>query len=351
MFNDSRLGNLLLASLLCAAAASARQPAPQSQAGATGAMHLDVVVTSKSGPPVSGLAQQDFTLLDNKAAQTITSFKEVSAREAAVEIVLVIDAVNDTVQNLGYERIQIDKFLEADGGNLAYPIAIDVLTDTGIEPVASFSSNGDALSAVLQKSDIGLRSIGRTAGYWGATERLQYSLDGLNAIVKSEAPRPGRKVIVWVSPGWPLLDGPNVELGSKEQQQLFATIVSISTDFLRDHITLYSVDPLGAGESPLRESEYEQFLKGVSKPDQTQPGNLGLEVIAIQSGGQALSAGNDTAKSLEDCVADSAPYYEISFEPAAPERPDEYHRLEIKLDRPGLTARTREGYYAEPPAN
>jgi hypothetical protein len=77
-------------------------------------------------------------------------------------------------------------------------------------------------------------------------------------------------------------------------------------------------------------------------------GNLGLQVIAIQSGGLALSAGNDIATFLDECVADSAPYYEISFEPIAPERPDEYHRLEIKLATPGLTARTRQGYYAQP---
>jgi hypothetical protein len=28
--------------------------------------------------------------------------------------------------------------------------------------------------------------------------------------------------------------------------------------------------------------------------------------------------------------------------------PNEYHALEIKLGKPGLTARTRTGYYAQP---
>jgi VWFA-related protein len=331
-------------------AASAQQPAPQTQAGA-GRIYLDVEVAPKSGAPVSGLEQQDFTLLDNKAPQTITSFKEISARQAPIEIVLVIDAINDTAQNLEYERIQIDKFLQAEDGNLAYPIAVDVLTDTGIQPVASFSTDGNALSAALMKSDIGLREIGRSAGYWGATERLQYSLDGLSNIVKSEASRPGRKVILWVSPGWPLLGGPNnnMNLDEKQERQLFGDVVTISTDLSRANITLYSVDPLGPDESVIRASDYEQFLKGVSKPNQTQTGNLGLQVIAIQSGGLALSSGNDTAKSLQDCVADTVPYYEISFEAASPERPDEYHHLEIKIDKPGLTARTRQSYYAQPP--
>ena len=35
----------------------------------TGDIRLEVVVTSRSGPPVSGLEQNDFTVLDNKVQQ------------------------------------------------------------------------------------------------------------------------------------------------------------------------------------------------------------------------------------------------------------------------------------------
>lgn len=38
---------------------------------------LDVVVTDKSGKPVAGLQQQDFTLLDNKEPNKILSFNAV----------------------------------------------------------------------------------------------------------------------------------------------------------------------------------------------------------------------------------------------------------------------------------
>ncbi|MGB6429393.1 MAG: VWA domain-containing protein [Candidatus Acidiferrales bacterium] len=345
----ARLGCALLASCFCAGMASGQQPGPRAEAGA-GTINLDVVVTPKSGPPVGDLQQSDFTLLDNKAPQTITSFKVVDAREAPIEVVIVLDAVNDSAQNLGYERTEIDKFLEADGGNLAHPVAIDVVTDTGIQSVASSSSDGNALSAALQKSDIGLRDIGRAAGYWGATERLQISLKALGQLLASEAARPGRKLVLWVSPGWPLLSGPGLQLDAKDQQQLFSNIVGISTDLLRASITLYSIDPLGAGESTLRTSDYEMFLKGVSKPDRALPGDLGLEVIATQSGGLVLNSGNDLVKFLNECVSDSAPYYEISFAAATPEKPNEYHQLGIKIARPGLTARTREGYYAQPPS-
>lgn len=347
MFTNVRIGCLLLGSLIGSGIAAAQQPDPQSQAGAD-RIFLDVVVTPRSGPPVSDLQQQDFTLLDNKAPQTITSFKAVSGREAPLEVVLVIDAVNATPQIIDIERIQIDKFLRAEGGNLAYPTALTVVTDKGIQGVANFSRNGNALSAALQKEDAGLREIGRSTGFWGATERLQISLKALGQLVAGEAPRPGRKLILWVSPGWPLLSGPHTMIDSRDQQQLFESIVRTSTDLLRARITIYSIDPLGAGESTLLASDYEQFLKGVSKPGQAQVGNLGLQVIAVQSGGFVLTSGNDIAKFLEECVADSAPYYEISFEPTPPNGPNEYHHVEIHLAKPGLTARTRQGYYAQP---
>ena len=36
------------------------------------------------------------------------------------------------------------------------------------------------------------------------------------------------------------------------------------------------------------------------------------------------------------------------FDPAQSEKTDEYHQLEIRVAKTGLTARTRQGYYAHP---
>jgi VWFA-related protein len=346
MSTVARFSCFLLVSLLYTAAASAQQHSPRTPAG-NGKMYLDVVVTSKSGPPVSGLQQQDFTLLDNKAPQTITSFKAVTGREAPIEVILVVDAVNTPYQMVAYERQQVDKFLRADGGHLAYPIALRVFTDKGNQIVGNLSSDGNALGAALDQDNVGLRSIVRSTDY-SANERLQLSIQALDQLVASESPRQGRKLMLWVSPGWPLLSGPNISLDSKQQQQIFASIVSLSTQLLRARVTLYSVDPLGTGESMVHSTYYEEFLKGISKPSQVNAGDLGLPVLAVQSGGLALNFNNDVTSLLQECVADSAPYYEISFDPPPAEQRDEYHHLQIQLAKPGLTARTREGYYAQP---
>ncbi len=41
-------------------------------------------------------------------------------------------------------------------------------------------------------------------------------------------------------------------------------------------------------------------------------------------------------------------WYEITFDPLPADKPNEYHQIQIKLDKPGLVARTRTGYYANP---
>jgi VWFA-related protein len=347
MTTSNRFAGFILVTLLCTAAISAQEPSAAPPPAAASKIYLDVVVSPKSGPPVADLQQQDFTLLDNKSPRAFTSFQAFTGREAPIKVVLVIDAVNSGAQRVGYERIQIDKFLGADGGHLAYPVALTVFTDKGISIAAELSSDGNALSDALDKQDIAIRAIGRSAAFYGAAERLHYSLAALHQLTASLAPQPGRKIVLWVSPGWPLLSGPHVELSSKQQQQIFSDVVSFSTQLRQAGITLYSVNPAGSTESILRASYYKDFLKGVSKPSQVAAGNLGLPVLALQSGGLALELNNDLTALLQECISNVAPYYEISFDAAAAERPDEYHQLEIKLVKPDLTAHTRQGYYAQ----
>jgi VWFA-related protein len=337
-----------LAALLCAAAVSAQPSPPAPTQPSSNGMVLDVVVTAKSGTPVTGLRQQDFTVLDNKAPQTITSFQAVDGRQAPIEVIVLVDAVNIGYDRVAYARGQIDKFLRADGGHLAHPTTLAVLTDTGSQIKQGFSTDGNALSASLDQYTVSLRNVRRRDGFWGAAEIFQISLEGLHELVTREASVPGRKIVLWVSPGWPLLSGPYMELDDKQQRQFFGDIVDFSTQLRRARITLDTVDPLGTADSIYRAFYWKDFVKGISKPSQVQLGNLGLQVIAAQSGGLVLNSNNDTASLLQRCLSDTASYYELAFDAPSARKADEYHALEIRIDKPGLTARTRQGYYSQP---
>ncbi|MGA8493258.1 MAG: VWA domain-containing protein [Terriglobales bacterium] len=314
---------------------------------------LDVQVTDKSGGAVRGLQKQDFTLLDDKQTKNILSFRAVDGSTVStmdpVEVVLVVDAVNATFQTVNYERNEIRKFLLQNGGKLSQPVSLIVFTDAGTKIQEGSSRDGNVLAALYDQYETGLRSINRSQGFYGAADRFDLSLKTLTSVIDYEDKRPGRKLMIWLSPGWPLLEGPNVQLSTKDEQRLFNAIVAASTGLRQARITLYSVDPLGLTDAAsIRVSFYEEFLKGVAIPRQVQPGDLGLQVLVVQSGGRVLNSSNDLTTELAHCAADADAFYVLSFEAARADQANEYHSITVKMDKPGIAARTRTGYYAQP---
>jgi VWFA-related protein len=201
------------------------QPRPATPAAPTAGVAdhqitIDVQVTDKSGAPIRGLRQQDFTVLDDKQPRDIRSFQVVdntaSSTDPAVEMVMVVDAVNTSFQTVTFERQELKKFLLRNGGKLALPTSLVFVTDTGTKMQNGFSRDGNALATLYEQYETGLRSITRSSGIYGAAERFDLSLRALSQLVAYEGSRPGRKLIVWFSPGWPLLSGPNLLIKMKK---------------------------------------------------------------------------------------------------------------------------------------
>jgi VWFA-related protein len=342
------LGVFILSSTICfSSTATFAQQQDTQKLQSSGPITLDVVVTRRSGAPVAGLHQEDFAVLDNKASQKVTSFAELGGEKAPVEVLLVIDAVNASFSTVALERNQIKKFLRSHGERLAYPTSLALVTDTGTQVQQSFSTDGNAISAALDQYTIQLRTIRRSSGFYGASDRMNLSIKALYELAAREGTKPGRKLILWVSPGWPLLSGPGVQLGSKQQQQIFSTVVQLSTQLRQARVTLYALDPLGADESVFRSSYYESFVKGLTKPQDALLGNMGLQVFAAHTGGLVLNS-NDLTALLQRSTEDTTAYYEITYDPPPAEHRDEYHAIDVRVTKPGLTARTLQGYYSQP---
>jgi VWFA-related protein len=350
MFLPARLTFAFSVLGFCAVSITAQQTTPPSAKLAADFVYLDVVVTPKSGPPISGLQQQDFTVLDNKSPVPINSFQAVKGSQVPFEIIIVVDDVNTGVEHVAYERSEISKFLLINGGTLPQPTALAFLADSGLQLQETFTTDGNALKTTLDQHEIGLHSIIRSGGIYSAVERFNLSLSALRQLIKQEGPRPGRKIILWVSPGWPILSGPGVEeqLTSKQRDQIFSDVIIISTMMRQARVTLYSIDPLGTADFGGRSFRWEAFVKGVSKPSQVDPGDLALEVLAVQSGGLALNTGNDLSAYLQRCMDDTQAYYQLSIVPPLDEKPNTYHPLEVRVTKAGAVARTRTGYYSQP---
>jgi VWFA-related protein len=349
---------LSVASLLSPALAQVQvEPASPARA-ADHRLFLDVVVTDGSGKATPGLEEKDFTVLDNGHEQKILAFRASGgespsqpsqAAEPPVKIFLLVDEVNTNFTRVGYERDQIKTFLLKNGGVLKHPISMVFFSDKGTEIQKDSFTDGNALLATFDEHETALRSIRRSAGFYGAVDRFQLSMNALQSLAQAETQQPGRKLVVWISPGWPLLSGPGINLTGKNEAYLFASIVSISTALREARITLYSVDPLGAGAAiGSQDSYYRSFLKPVTLARNAQFGNLALQVIVTQTGGLAMIASNDIASQIAHCVNEADAYYTLVVDQSPADAPNSYHALTVKVAKPGLTPRTRDGYYVQP---
>jgi VWFA-related protein len=312
---------------------------------------LDVVASNKAEQPVAGLEQQDFELLDNKRPQKILSFQAVqhAAPDNPVKAILLVDTVNASFSQLSSERIQLEKFLMQNGGHLPMPVSIVFFSDKGINTQPEASTDGKTEVAFLDQNETSLSVISRAQGISGDYDRIARSLRALRAVAVENLSAPGRKLFIWVSPGWPIPPQPAIDLGPKEKEQIFNTIVTISGLLQVGRITVYSVDPLGTSEAGgLHTDRYKDFMNEIKNAGQAEVGNLALGVIATQSGGRVLYGSNDIGGEIASCLQDADAFYILTFAMPPADDTNEYHHLQIKIDKPGLKARTRSMYYAQP---
>ena len=342
---------LLLSLALCLASSAQVATAPRLgdtavPSAAPGAPYtLNVIVTDSKGHPVPNLPATAFILQANGTQQPL---QHVRPTGDTGKVLLVIDAVNASYTNVAFERGQIGKYLTANGGTLRQPTAIVIVSDTSIEETPQFTTDGKALNDALEQKTIALRTLRRSAGFYGAQERLDVSLKAMGSILTSLAATPGHKSVLWISPGWPLLSGPGIDLTNRDQQQIFREVVTFSNLIHAANATIYSLDPLGTQEDLTRTFYYREFVRGVRKPSQAQIGDLGLQVLAEQSGGLVFNGNNSLVKLMEQSTAEVDGTYTMTFTPPPTEPGAGYQQLDIHLTDPNLKARITQGIYTAP---
>lgn len=338
-------------SALCQREIPASPPTLKERPPADHRLYLDVVVKDKAGQSVSNLSQVDFTLLDNDRTQPLVSFQPVSGTnrelDPVVQIMFVLDAVNNSPEQVSHARLQLENFLREDNGRLSWPSLVVLFTDTATQIEPAPTRDGNTLAAMLESKSTGARTLRRSAGFWGGLEHADLSLRTLGHIVEYEAQQPGRKLVVWLSSGWPFL--PEADLTERDERGIFGNTVDLTDRLEKARITLYTIDPLGmADASGFRPFYCESFLKPLRSWNQAAYANLSLQVLSVQSGGRVLNSSNDLTSEIESCLNDAKAYYTFVFNAPSAQHPDEYHNLLVRVDRPGLAVRTRFGYYSQP---
>ena len=360
----------LLAALLCLlepcvlraqSAPSGGQAAPALRV-ATHLVQVHVIVQDKKGEPVTGLAKEDFTLLDRGQPQKIAFFSEESGglRPAPAQplppdtfsnryeqtgqvpgsiTVILLDALNTSFSPQAYARESVIKVLR--GLKPEDRVALYVL-GSQLSVIQDFTQDSAALLRALDRyegqystalaasmpepsetrdpnedPDV-LRSRdaanNKVAGYY-IGQRAQFTSEAIAAIANHLASVPGRKNLVWVSSDFPI----SVEWAARALNQA--------------DMAIYPVDPCGL--VPLYSD-----LCPVPPEFETMNG------LADRTGGRASYNNNDVQGSVRTAIDDGRISYVLGYYPDHGKWDGQFREIKVTVDRPDVQVRSRKGYFA-----
>ncbi len=355
----------LLAFPLAFAQQSASPSADSTQPVVKVATHLvvlSVVVTDKSGSPVTGLTKDDFRVLENDQLQAIASFEPAAepasfpAAESATasaapavntfpQTTLVLDQLNTISEDIMFAKQKIEAFLRAQPSHLPQPICLYSLNKRGLELLAPPTQDRDSLLAAVKKSVIELppHSL-ESGGVQGGSDRLLASLLALDEMALSSANQKGRKNIIWIGNGIPILSATGVDLSNRAR---FLDWVHYTVNWLQEsQTTVYTIDPRGLEVAPATLAVDSR----TAIIPQTGPtiSDLIFESLAPESGGAIFRWRNDVDVAIATAFRGGFSSYTLSYYPANQTWDFAFRHIKVVVGRPGLTARTERGYYAFP---
>jgi VWFA-related protein len=187
------------------------------------------------------------------------------------------------------------------------------------------------------------------AGYLDLYTPLSRVVTAAAAAMRSLPAPQGRKVMLVLSGGWPLLEqvpatglldrGP-VWMQSGMSEAVYRPLVDTANLL---GYTLYPVDVpgLGSGGVDVEEADFISSRGVISSP-WDQATEYALHFLARETGGEA-AFNSARLDALDRMAADTSTYYWLGFTPAW-QADDRHHRIELQVRRPGLRARTRNGF-------
>jgi len=343
--------------LISGFAALKGQPFPspnitQTAAGEPQTIHLDVLVKDKAGKLVTDIPEQAFAVFDNGQPQKLISFTPVDTSSPnAVHVLIVVDMINPGYNSVTWGREQLSEYLRQEGGSLSHRTSIAAMTEDGLKMMAGSSTDGNSLQAEFQKIGTEQRLVTQQAGWQGLEQLYEQSLQQFSQILAIEQARPGRKLVLVISPGWPMLGWWGSQEDLQSLQRDFNIIVALTNTIRDARVAIYRLDPFELGGAHAGAQDpfyYQDFLKAVTNPKKATFPFLGLGVFAVHSGGRVLVTGHDIAGEIRAAMHDAGAYYELSYATPPASEPNQYHAIDVRVKLPGARVQTLSGYYADP---
>jgi VWFA-related protein len=335
---------------------------------------LDVSVLDGDRHPVRALTAQDFTVLEDGKPQTISSFTAVDVPDQPAEphaawtrsvapdvsrnadftpegrvISLVLDDgtpmnAEEVTRVKTYGRKVIEEMGEADLGAVVF-----ALDKRGGQ---EFTHDRQRLLAAIDRFNGGLL-VNEFDG--GKTVRATYdrfslpaltlynqTIGVLEGVADYLATLPQRrKAVFFVSVGVPIdvaaavqrQNLSNGDDGGTVNGDLGRKFMRVCAAAARANVTVYAIDP--GGLRVVEGTLNQRFL----------------DSVAGNTGGFAILNTDDPAPGIKQAFQENASYYLLGYQPANTRVDGRFRRIEVRVNRPGLTVRSRTGYYeAEPSA-
>jgi VWFA-related protein len=335
-------------------------------------INLNVIATDAKGEPVTDLKSTDvrikedgkqrpiyFFHFDGYRRETAAPARDQSANHPGPPTtVILFDRWNETAITNASAWGDLDRLL--DHMETAQRIYIYFLTARGdlyvvhgIPPAGSDREleapfTPAQLKAALDEAVKKLAAL-RPPDVLDPLIRTNTTLKALAAVGSFMAPIGGRKDLVWVTHGFPLVFMPTGDNGGRGRQNSAAAatnaadmldftpqVRNLSTLANQSEISIYTVDESknGAGADP------------------TGEGRQTLQTLSSLTGGRWYPSG-EIEDALNGISADARATYHVSFYSEVRPKDKKEHKLRLESDRKGIRLLTEEGFFAdapEPPA-
>lgn len=317
-----------------------------------------VTVRDKSGELVLDLTQSDFHVFDDGVEQKITHF---DLGGQPFDIVLVVETSSRIQALLPAVRKTGIVFSQVVMGQTSQAAVIGF--DNTVQLLQQFTNDPDAVQKTI--NDLRLGTPG--ARLYDAMAR------GVSLLQEQPAGR--RRIMVVVSES--IDNGSSAELGEVLRSAHIGNITVYSIGLSTAQAALRApagyngpapIGPPGTFPVPIRggmpmnptmEQQMEappanlsliDLAKWLIETGKSVVSQNSLKAASASTGGMELSPKKDPAieKAMDAIGGEMHAQYTLGYQPPGGEKPG-YHAITVTVDRPGLTVRTRPGYYIAPP--
>jgi VWFA-related protein len=365
------------------------------------------MVADSSRNPVHGLTAADFTIREDGHPETIKSFEEHTADQAATGPqlstmhvdpgvftnefaepasgalnLILFDQLNSPEAVQKQVLDQVRQYLS--NAPRGFRFAILVLNSRQLSLVQGFTSDRDLLIAALSskitapsfptyldRSDPSLQGTalaqsdpggGRGGDITARVKRetrIQLTLNSLNQLGRYLSQIPGRKNLLWFSSSFPVSILPNGDEPQDTRPGYVDEFRETVNQFAHNQISLFPIDARGLATVNIREDiSPSRMTSGGNSVVPSQHDSFSFSNAAMLSamrdladatGGMTFANSNALKQAAARAVEAGSNYYTLAYSPANDKLNDKYRNIHVEVARKGLTLSYRRGYYATDP--